>query len=549
MASGICYTQSGTEKRYEDEVSISLVKGTHNLPTIKNDVLSVANENHYSFEVSSTYIYSSKGDKVDNMPLIFVTYYPSSGKNPCYFNFNYKGHTVKIILYYLWPNNGIKFEPFNKNYSFNVKINKPDGSYYNETIKSISDCTLNIIHRDTIYIENISLGFDLKYHDSFYFTDYSFFNYADTFILNDVKSWEITQDTTIDLYITNKRICLSPLWNYSSTSAKDLPDASATSMAVRTDSGTETNNILQKPTGNYNDYGQCAVIGLQDGDGGLFFGSAPLIPSFGYDNYGQEVGWLPAKQYYKNIQISSNGGLYYFANLVRTIPEDAQIASHDINLYDGGNNGWRPPIRLETANKYYKNIFGNGGHYRNGCTSSFTAEPIAAKHTYELYRKKILGTTTEKTLLGTVYWDAHESDKMRAGLHVGTNKPFDSLYSYNRVKYNTPDYGVLVGLKAWGKNHQNNSAWCWANPTFGGVPAEYAESIYPINYVGTDAGGDNTKVFFYSKDNLPGIVITGFCHLSGSSGPSYAFGNKLICRLEKWKEGILNKWYKVKMSE
>lgn len=175
MASGICYTQSGTEKRYEDGVSISLVKGTHNLPTIKNDVLSVANENHYSFEVSSTYIYSSKGDKVDNMPLIFVTYYPSSGKNPCYFNFNYKGHTVKIILYYLWPNNGITFEPFNKNYSFNVKINKPDGSYYNETIKSISDCTLNIIHGDTVSIENISLGFDLKYHDSFYFTDYSFF--------------------------------------------------------------------------------------------------------------------------------------------------------------------------------------------------------------------------------------------------------------------------------------------------------------------------------------------------------------------------------------
>lgn len=283
MASGICYTQSGTEKRYEDKVSISLVKGTHNLPTIKNYVLSVANENHYSFEVSSNYIYSSKGDKVDNMPLIFVTYYPSSGKNPCYFNFNYKGHTVEIILYYLWPKIGITFEPFNRNYYFNVRIDKPDGSYYYETIKSISDCTLNIIHGDTVSIENISLGFDLKYHDSFYLADYSFFNYADTFILNDVKSWEITQDTTIDLYITNKRICLSPLWNYSNTSAKDLPDASASSMAVRTDSGTERNNILPKPTGNYNDYGQCAVIGLQDGDSGLFFGSAPLIPSFGAD--------------------------------------------------------------------------------------------------------------------------------------------------------------------------------------------------------------------------------------------------------------------------
>lgn len=162
--------------------------------------------------------------------------------------------------------------------------------------------------------------------------------------------------------------------------------------------------------------------------------------------------------------------------------------------------------------------------------------------------KKILGTIIEKTLLGTVYWDAHKSDKMRAGLHVGSNKVFNSDYRYDRVKYNTPDYGVLVGLKAWGGNHQNNSAWCWANPTFAGVPAEYAISKYPINYVGTDSGGDNTRVFFYSKDNLPGIVITAFTHLAGSSGPSYAFGNKLICRLENWKEGILNEWYKTKMS-
>lgn len=544
MATGICYTQSGNVKRYEDRVIISLVKGTHSLPTIKNDVLSVANENHYSFDVSSTYTYSSKGNIDNNMPLIFVTYYPVAPSNPCYFNFNYKGHTVKIILYYLWPNKYIIFKPFNKNYYFNVKINKPNGSYYEETIKSISDCTLNVVHGYTVSIDDISLAFDLKY-DS-----YSFYNYNDTFILNDTKSWEITQDTTIDLYITNKRICLSPLWNYSSTSAKDLPDASASGMAVRTDSGTETNNILQIPKYS-TQYGQCAVIGLQDGDGGLFFGSAPLIPSFGYDNYGSEVGWLPAKEYSSNLSINSNGGLHYFANLVRTIPEDSKIAKADTGalFYAGEAYGWKPPIKLETANNHYKNIFGDGGHYRNGCTTTSVDNVIAGKHTYLLNRKKILGTNIEKTLLGSVYWDAHKSDKMRAGLHVGTNKVFDNIYPNYTVSYNTPDYGVLVGLKAWGSNHQNNSIWCWANPTFGGVPAEYATSNYPINYVGTDSGGNNTRVFFYGKDNLPGIVITAFCHLGGSGGPSYAFGNRLICRLEKWKEGILNKWYKVKMTE
>ena len=43
MATGICYTQSGGMKKYEDKVYISLVKGTHDLPTIKNNVLSIIN--------------------------------------------------------------------------------------------------------------------------------------------------------------------------------------------------------------------------------------------------------------------------------------------------------------------------------------------------------------------------------------------------------------------------------------------------------------------------------------------------------------------------
>lgn len=542
MATGICYTQSSTEKRYEDGVSISLVKGTHDLPTIKNDVLSVVNENHYSFEVSTYYKLYSKGNYMGDMPLIFVTYYPTSSENPCYFNFDYNNHTVNIILYYLWPNNIVKFNPFNKNDYFTIKINKPDGNYYEKTIKKISDCTFSIPEGCTVSINNLSLAFELKY-DS-----YTFYNYGDTFVLNDVKSWEITQDTTIDLYITNKRICLSPLWNYSSTKANNLPDASASQMAARIDSGGTNNKMLSVPISSSDGYGQCCVIGYQKGDSALFFGAAPLIPSFGYDYLGVEVGWLPSKEYSTNLSISSNGGLYYFANLVRTIPNGAQIANKDIRLYESGDYGWKPPIRLDSAEKWYMGT--DEKHYRNGCTTSDDEQETAAAETFRLVHKRIMGTDIMKTLLGSVYWDASKSDKMRAGLHVGTNKVFDNwIYPNKRVKYNTPDYGVLVGLKAWGSNHQNNSVWCWANPTFGDVPAEYANSGYPDNSNGYDNGGDNIGLLFYGKDNQPGIVITGFAHYMGSSGPSRVFGNKLICRLEKWKEGILNKWYKIKMSE
>ena len=539
MATGICYTQSGNVKRYEDGVSISLVKGTHDIPTIKNDILSVANENHYSFEVSTYYKLHSKGNYKGDMPLVFVTYYPSSNNNPCYFNFDYNNHTVKIILYYLWPII-VQFKPFNKNNYFNIKINKPDGNYYEKTIKKISDLTFSIPDGCTVSIEDFSLGFDLIY------SPYSFFNYADTFILNDVKSWEITQDTTIDLYITNKRICLSPLWNWSSTRADYLSDGSAISLSARIDSGGTGNKMLKIPEYS-SQYGQCCVIGYQKGNGGLFFGAAPLIPSFGYDYLGTEVGWLPSKEYSSDLSISSNGGLHYFANLVRTIPEGAQVANKDIRLFESGDNGWQPPIRSDSAENWY--IGADVDHYKNGCTTCDDEQETAAAETFRLVHKRIMGTDTMKTLLGSVYWDARKSDKMRAGLHVGTNKVFDNIFYPNtRVKYNTPDYGVLVGLKAWGSNHQNNSVWCWANPTFGNVPAEYANTAYPDNSNGYDIGGDDIGLSFYGKDNKPGIVITGFAHYGGSSGPSRVFGNRLICRLEKWKEGILNEWHKIEMS-
>lgn len=145
MATGICYTQSGNVKKYEDGVTISLVKGTHDLPTIKNDVLSVANENHYSFEVSSSYKFSSKSPyPEDNAPLIFVTYYPSSGKNPRYFN--YKNITKKYTAF-LWigdikTNGGSGIEYFSKwcNFDFCNKLSGPliDNIGFNYTTLTVN---------------------------------------------------------------------------------------------------------------------------------------------------------------------------------------------------------------------------------------------------------------------------------------------------------------------------------------------------------------------------------------------------------------------------
>ena len=43
MATGICYTQSGNVKRYEDGVTISLVKGIHDLPTLSTTTTDYTN--------------------------------------------------------------------------------------------------------------------------------------------------------------------------------------------------------------------------------------------------------------------------------------------------------------------------------------------------------------------------------------------------------------------------------------------------------------------------------------------------------------------------
>lgn len=123
-ATGVCYTISGSEKRYEDKISIEIVKGTTTLPTIKNDVITVANENHYSFDADENCVYKSKGEKDETLPLIFVTYYPNKGQNPVYFNYD-QYCIVKIKVNLVMPptsGNDIKYI-FDKPENVKIKYN------------------------------------------------------------------------------------------------------------------------------------------------------------------------------------------------------------------------------------------------------------------------------------------------------------------------------------------------------------------------------------------------------------------------------------------
>ena len=143
MATGVCYTQSGNVRRYEDGVTISLVKGIHDLPTLST---TTTNIRKYEFDVSSSYNFVQKGVYRGDMPLVFVTYYPSYGKNPCYFNFNYNTHKLTIFLYLLTPDSSGS-NVFNKiKYNINNESKLVD-------LDNDSKITLNVTDKDNIVFD------------------------------------------------------------------------------------------------------------------------------------------------------------------------------------------------------------------------------------------------------------------------------------------------------------------------------------------------------------------------------------------------------------
>lgn len=143
MVTGVCYTQSGNVRRYEDGVTINLVKGIHDLPTLST---TTTNIRKYEFDVSSSYNFVQKGVYRGDMPLVFVTYYPSYGKNPCYFNFNYNTHKLTIFLYLLTPDT-FGSNVFNK-IKYNINNESKLGNLDND-----SKITLNVTDKDNIIFD------------------------------------------------------------------------------------------------------------------------------------------------------------------------------------------------------------------------------------------------------------------------------------------------------------------------------------------------------------------------------------------------------------
>ena len=181
MATGVCYTQSGNVRRYEDGVTISLVKGIHDLPTLST---TTTNIRKYEFDVSSSYNFVQKGVYRGDMPLVFVTYYPSYGKNPCYFNFNYNTHKLTIFLYLLTPNSSGS-NVFNKiEYNINNESKLVD-------LDNDSKITLNVTDKDNII-------FDYTNYKSKY--DISQFVRTSS---NIATNYGLTNDAKLNYYNTN----------------------------------------------------------------------------------------------------------------------------------------------------------------------------------------------------------------------------------------------------------------------------------------------------------------------------------------------------------
>ena len=120
------YTQSGNVKRYEGGslLDIQYVKNPNNEKI--GEQYNVTEQYTYNQGTNNEYCeyyvntnsehfpgfeLSSKGAKDDNMPLIFVCYYPSSPNNPVYFNFD-KTYETRYYNFYIRGTNIKNYEHF-----------------------------------------------------------------------------------------------------------------------------------------------------------------------------------------------------------------------------------------------------------------------------------------------------------------------------------------------------------------------------------------------------------------------------------------------------
>ena len=147
------------------------------------------------------------------MPLVFVTYYPSSGKTPCYFNFDYNYIDIEILLEFVWPS-------YVKLYDKDISLSSNGGFiiYINgesKTITKKSDLKFKIVKGSSItigtsWIKNLKLRMYMA-NNSYEVSNYTnnsqdVYNDTEKIILSDTNYTNITESTTIHIRFTNKVI-------------------------------------------------------------------------------------------------------------------------------------------------------------------------------------------------------------------------------------------------------------------------------------------------------------------------------------------------------
>lgn len=513
MATGVCYTQSGNVRRYEDGVSISLVKGIHDLPTLSTTT--TTNIGKYEFDVSSSYSFVQKGAYRDDMPLVFVTYYPSYGKNPCYFNFAYNDIDIEILLEFVWPS---YVKLYNKdtllssNGGFIIYINGES-----KTITKKSDLKFKIAKGSSItigtsWIENLKLkmymansSYEVSNHTN---NAQEVYNDTEKIILSDTSYTDITESTTIHIKFTNRVIYMIPLYDTNSDYNKWL----------NTKDAHNTDNKYQCYTSD----------AAKDSDYTLITNN---------ENYAYAT--IMFHHVYKDHRIGAFMGTIVLPSL--KIPTELTDYDKVKNTYNGyafkrnTNPGvlWGAAQQVMTTNS--KNRWGISNETLDKDTiqkldeSSVLNWPdgFPRKYTDDTTAQKIIDngkggtgfTQYDQINIHGMYYDDNYSDntsyryrKVGTVHYVSQQKGNSSIICDNSVtsnrsfKQNMPYNGVLLGMKEW----YNDTMVSAGNISFGGINAVYTGDYLSIYNEGKIGDGHHTFLHWINPSNTNSNMYAGY---------------------------------------
>ena len=544
MATGICYTWSGPKKRYEDKVSISLEKGNYDLPAIKNDVLSVANENHYSFEVSSHYKLHSKGNYSGDMPLVFVTYYPDSGKTPCYFNFDYNYIDIEIQLLFLWPGY-VKFNSSSINLT--IHINSISGRITKKITKK-SDLKFKIIKGssisiDTLGINNIGLGMYIKNYESENLDYQYIYNGQDKTILSDTYYSNITESCTIQIKFTNRVIYMIPL--YDTNSGGGWLDSN---WPIRPDNKLQcyttdaVNNSNYTLISNDEEYAYATIMfhHVYKADRiGAFMGTI-VLPSL--EKPTKIIDYDKVKNNYKGYEFKRNnnvGVLWGAAKLVKTTDDKPTYSGPNETLNDKDTPKKDPVSVLNWPDGFPKKYLTDNhseiiikNKYDGGFTQ-YNQVLINGMFYDHNYNNTLINYKYRK--VGTVHF---VSEWKGNSCIICDN----SISSNESFKKNMPYNGVLLGMKQW----YNDTIASGGNISFGGINAIYTGEFMSLLQEGKIGDKHNTFLNWIdpskeNANNFAGYFMIGRYYRSGYC--LCGIGARFAVYPEICKKDVIDLWH------